>query len=218
MRLVGLYCFRYDHQLVPDLEENLSFCDETICIDDRKRTDKWYHEGQTRRALLQAAREAAADWVLCVDPDERFERRAGEVIRRIIREKRKAIYRFHFRELYTPDSYRVDGIWGQKSKDILFPLMSEQKFMNLRVHSQWAPVNREYRIIHTGLNLYHLKMIDPANREARQQLYSELDPNSEIQAHGYDYLTDETDLALEHIAHDRHYNPPYSREYQITQL
>lgn len=218
MKLVGLYSYRYDHQLVPALEDNISFCDETICFDDRERSEKWYHEGRMRRKLLDAAREAGADWVLCIDPDERLEPRAGDVIRRIIRDRRPAIYRFHFRELYAPDAYRVDGIWGQKSKDILFPLLPGQKHMNLRVHSPWAPVNREYKIIHTGLNLYHFKMIDPANRKARQELYSELDPGANIQAMGYDYLIDETGLQVESISAERMYTPAYDPKYLITQL
>ncbi|MBA8905583.1 hypothetical protein [Aminobacter ciceronei] len=56
----------------------------------------------------------------------------------------------------------------------------------------------------SGLNLYHLKMIDPARRSARRDLL--LDPHRRDQAIGY--LADETGVQLEAIPADRSYHPP----------
>lgn len=218
MRLVAAFSHRYDGQLVPDLLENLWFCDEVISVDDSGNNVTWYHEGEMRERLREMARSAGADWLLCIDPDERLEKAAGAVIRSLIEDMRTVVYRFHFREMYTPSSYRVDGVWGEKVKDVLFPLLPDQEFMSLPVHSQWAPVNAEYSREHTGLNIYHLKMIEPANRVARAELYRGLDPEHRIQSIGYDYLSDETGILLEDIAAGREYLPPYRPDYGITQL
>ncbi|MRX37184.1 hypothetical protein GJR93_29645 [Aminobacter sp. MDW-2] len=59
----------------------------------------------------------------------------------------------------------------------------------------------------SGLNLYHLKMIDPARRSARRDLL--LDPHRRDQAIGCDYLADETGVRLETIPADRSYHPPH---------
>lgn len=61
----------------------------------------------------------------------------------------------------------------------------------------------------SGLNLYHLKMIDPARRSARRDPYSFLDPHRRDQAIGYDYLADATGVQLEPIPPDRRYHPPH---------
>jgi len=48
-------------------------------------------------------------------------------------------------------------------------------------------------------NLYHLKMVDIEDRKNRAALYNALDPNKEMQAIGYDYLFDDTNLKIEKI-------------------
>jgi hypothetical protein len=76
----------------------------------------------TRHRPPPAARTIGADWVLAVDPDERFARRAAGPIRWRTLIKRNIVYGFNFREVYTPTTYRVDGIWGEKVRWNLFPL------------------------------------------------------------------------------------------------
>jgi len=215
-RLIAVYSFRHDADLVPDMLANLDFVDDVIGNDDRARTDVWYHEGQTRQALIERARDAGADWILGVDPDERFERKAGRAIRRLIRTDEKVIYSFRFRELWTPTSYRSDGIWGTKSRPSLFPVKPGQTFHNLPVHSPWHPANADYQIQQTEINLYHLKMIRPENRLDRRDLYNSLDPDRAIQAIGYDYLADETGCELTEIGR-RRYRPEYRDDYKIRQ-
>lgn len=217
IKLIALYSFRYDYNLVPDLIKNVEgFVDDFISWDDRKNDALWYHEGNIRRALIEKAREAKADWVICVDPDERFEKNAGRQIRELITKKEPNIYSFKFREMWTPTQYRIDGVWGTKKKWILFPLLPNQEFMNLKVHSGWAPINSNYKQIETDINLYHLKMIFPENRESRKEIYNKLDPNKEIQPIGYDYLTDEATLQLESIPSNREYFPPFNPDYKYT--
>jgi hypothetical protein len=219
-KLFAVTSFRYDQQLVPDMIQNLNFVDGFILHDDRNNSDVWYHEGKQRNELINAARRAEADWVLCIDPDERFEQSAGDKIRKLIANTLdpKTIYGFKFRELFHPTRYRSDGVWGEKHKFVLFPLLPGQKHSNQRVHSQWAPTNPEYNKILTDINLYHLKMIDPLNRIARSKLYEELDPNNEYQSIGYSYLRDESNIILESIQPGREYFPAYSNKQEIVQI
>lgn len=218
-KLVAAYAFRYDAPLVPDMRKNIEgFVDDFVEWDDRKNEAKWYHEGETRLALIEQAKAKGADWIIAIDPDERFEKNAGRVIRAAIKEKRKLVYYFKYRELYTPDSYRVDGVWGEKLRYTLFPVYPGQEFHNYKVHSPWHPINTDYGREALDVNLYHLKMIDPKNRVARKKLYQELDPEKGIQKTGYDYLDDESGLTLEKIPAGREYYPPYNPDYQIKQL
>lgn len=217
-KLVALYAYRYDAQLVPDLVKNIEgFVDDFIEWDDRKNDQLWYHEGETREYLRNEARKIGADWVLCVDPDERFEKDAGDKIRKIIQTNQKIIYGFFFRELYKPNAYRVDDIWAHKTKYVLFPLLAGQEFMNYKAHSQWAPINSDYSKELQDINLYHFKMINPQNRQVRKNLYKKLDPRNDIQKIGYDYLTDEKNIKLEEIPKGREYFPEY-KDYGLKHL
>lgn len=219
-KLVLVYSFRYDANLVPDLIRNTKkFVDDYVFWDDRKDKDKWYHEGETRKKLIEEAIKKGADWILAMDPDERLEINAGRMIRDIIDKgsNEKKVYGFKFRELWKPTSFRSDGIWGQKVRYNLFPVHPNQKFMNLKVHSPWHPINDDYEFVMTDINLYHLKMIDPQNREDRKNLYKEIDKNNEIQAIGYDYLTIEEGIELKKITFARRYYPRYKKSYRIKQ-
>ncbi|PJR87879.1 hypothetical protein CN878_19515 [Ochrobactrum sp. 695/2009] len=214
-KVICLFAYRYDENLVPDLLENVApFTDGWIAWDDTKRTELWYHEGQVRRALVDAARDNGADWVLCMDPDERLEIGAKEKIRSLISGDPFIIWGVHFRELYSADSYRVDGLWGQKKRYNLFAIHEGQELMNNNVHSGWYPLNSGYSMKMSDINLYHLKMIDPANRKARADLYNKVD-TSGIQEIGYDYLADEDGMELITIAKDRMYAPFREKPLQI---
>jgi hypothetical protein len=216
--IVALFAFRYDRTLVPDLLQNIApLVDGYISWDDTRNKELWYHEGSVRNGLIEAARSIGADWVLAVDPDERFEHRAAGAIRWRTLVKRNVVYGFNFRELYTPTSYRVDGIWGEKVRWNLFPLRRGQTFHRLPVHSPWHPTNPGVRFKRIGVNLYHLKMIDERNRTSRRDLYEKLDPRAEIQTIGYAYLTDESSLVLEPIPGGRDYQPAYRDDYRLTQ-
>jgi hypothetical protein len=215
------FSFRYDADLVLDLLENVApFTDGWLSWDDRDREDVWYHEGEVRNRLIKVALQMGADWLLPVDPDERFEARTRDVLPGLTREKRRTFLKFDYRELYTPDSYRIDGLWGTKWRYSVIPLFPNHTAANFPVHSPWYPhpPPSDYGIYNTNLNLYHLKMIDPANRIARRDLYTSLDPESKIQPIGYDYLTNEDNIELERIPLGREYHPPFRKTYCIRQI
>lgn len=210
-RIVALFSYRFDAHLIPDMLENIApLCDGWIAWNDTKRTDEWYHEGRIRNLLLAEAKARGADWALCIDPDERYEINTSNKIRELVSQSEHTIWGFHFRELYTVDSYRIDGIWGEKKRWNLFPLHMRQRHPNLRVHSEWAPTNSRYKKVMTDLNLYHFKMIDPINRVERTELYKKIDVEKQFQDIGYDYLMDETTIKLKKIESFQTYYPEYT--------
>ena len=95
------------------------------------------------------------------------------------------VWCFNLREMYAADEYRVDGVWGRKSQGRLFPIYRTpllkgitRRFPRKSLHAEFSP--RGFRHRNTGLNLYHLKMIDPARRRMRRDLYAALDPRIRI--------------------------------------
>lgn len=216
-KIIALFAYRYDEHLIPDLLENIRpFTDGWIAWDDTKRTDLWYNEGQIRRSLIEQARSSGADWVLAVDPDERYEQSLSVRISEMISGDRFNLWGFRFREMYAPDQYRVDGVWGDKVRFNLFALNPGQTFMDMHVHCPWCPTNPEYKHVLTDLNLYHLKMIDPQARKDRADLYDKVDVSG-LQTLGYDYLADETGIILENIPDGKGYSPYREKPLKLVQ-
>ena len=143
-----------------------------------------------------------------VDPDERFETAVAERIGRLLTTRRPTAWGFRLRELYTPDSYRIDGPWGRKVQHRLFRPYDPDTFPEKALHGPFVPESC-FRLKDSGLDLYHLKCIEPRRRSARRDLYNLLDPAGAHQAIGYDYLADETGMVLERIPAARGYMPPH---------
>lgn len=233
-RLLALVSFRDEMRYLPGLFENLAGqVDGVIALDDHS-TDgsrelveaqpllldllsmsdewKWMRDGPRQRRLTEAAWDHDADWLLAIDADERVERsfrsRAELEIRRAESEGHAALW-VPFRELWgAPDTVRVDGIWGEKRKPSLFKSDRAHRFHDRALHSIWAswpPANGEYPT--ADLRLYHLRMIESADREIRANRYRRLDPDREWQAIGYDYLVDEEGLELAPLEPGRDYAP-----------
>lgn len=210
---MAVFSYRHDAHLVPDLLENVApVVDGWVAFDDTASGEFFSGEPARRQALIARARELGADWVLAMDPDERLEIGAADRIRTLTRSVERIIWRFDVREMYASDSYRVDGVWGRKQQDRLFPLLPAQQFSARPYHGQWRPTEGGYTFKHSGLNLYHLKMIDPARRRARRDLYKRLDPQGAFQAIGYDYLAEEAGMVLEKIEAGREFNPPHRED------
>jgi glycosyltransferase involved in cell wall biosynthesis len=174
------------------------------------RTPHVWDEPRNKRLLLDAAARHGAEWVIALDADERVERdfraRADAVIDDADREGHLA-FAVHLRELWnSPTQYRADGIWGRKRVPRLFRLLPDHDPGDAELHGPWAPnqgraADGSFRI--ADLIVYHARMIDPADREARRRRYETLDPDCRWQAIGYAYLTDETGIVLEDVPADR---------------
>lgn len=214
--VLAVFSYRYDAHLVPDLLANIEpIVDGWVSWDDRNATASFTGDTERRKVLIEAAHKAGAQWILAVDPDERFEVGTAARLRQLVRMPGAVCWTFELREMYTPTAYRVDGVWGRKRQKRLFPVFDNQfpiaekgTFGSNPLHDAWVPPS--YRTLNSRLNLYHLKMIDPARRAARRDLYNALDPDRRYQKIGYDYLADDTGLELEEIPPGRRYLPPHT--------
>ncbi|MGO9483299.1 MAG: glycosyltransferase [Rhodomicrobium sp.] len=208
--LLGIFSYRYDAELVPDLLQNIEpAVDGWVAFDDRKAGGLFSSEPQRRKALIERARELGATWVLALDPDERIERGAATRIRALTAERQRVIWELNLREMFTPSAYRVDGVWGAKMQGRLFPVFDGALNSEQPLHGAWCDPAAGYSVLPAGLNLYHLKMLDPAQRLARRDLYNLLDPDRLYQKAGYDYLVDESDAVFEQIPPGRDFFPAH---------
>ena len=185
--IVAAYARRYEPQwLVDDLRENLSWVDGFAELDDRDRAEPWSNTAERVKRLFAIVREMGADTVFYTAPDERLQDGAGEVLRALAPGR----YSLNLRELWTPDSYRVDGTWGGRRR---------KRFYTLDDDSPVIPLN---------IDIYHLKMIEPENRAERARVHAAHN-TWDNRRRGFSYMTDETGLVLERIPQGRGYSPPY---------
>lgn len=193
-RIIAAFAYRYEPDwLIEQLRDNLSWVDGFAELDDRGRTEMWGNVHERTSALMHIAREMGADWVFYTAPDERLEDGAGDVLRRLAEKGKHDRYRLRLREMWTPDSYRVDGVWGRKWRTRFYRPGTTGKGRNVE------------------LNIYHLKMID--NRDERARVHS-LCNTWDNQARGFGYMTDENGLTLEPVLSDKGFSPPY-RPYEF---
>ncbi len=211
--IVGVFSFRYDAHLVPAMLASIEpMVDGWVCYDDRNADSVFSNEIRRRRLLLEAARGTGARWALAIDPDERYETALAPAIRALTDEDGPCCYTFALREMYGETVYRIDGVWGQKRQARLLSLQHGLCQPKDQLHLPWSYFIPGHRLIDTNFNLYHLKMITRARRQARAALYNFLDPDKRMQTLGYDYLADEADAAFEAIPEGRGYDPPHAED------
>jgi glycosyltransferase involved in cell wall biosynthesis len=178
----------------------------------------WDEPGNHRR-LVAAGLRHGAEWLVCLDADERVEREFRVRAERVIRRGRLlglSAYGVRIRSLWdSPDAIRVDGDWGRRFVPRLFRAQADHAFDDRPLHHFKAPM--QARILGryfplADLEVYHLRMQHPADRIARRQKYERWDPDGRWQARevGYAYLTDETGLRVRPIRPARHYAPQAS--------
>ena len=191
-RIIAAFAYRYEPDwMIEQLRENLSWVDGFAELNDRARTETWGNTLERTAALMEIVREMGADWVYYTAPDERLEYRAGAVLRDLAERGKHDRYRLRLREMWTPDSYRSDGVWGRKWRTRFYRPGTSGKGRNV------------------DLNIYHLKMIEPENRKERARVHS-LYNTWDNGSRGFDYMTDERGLVLERIPADRGFLPPYT--------
>lgn len=214
MRIVATFGIKTEPDwLVHELMKNLDWVDDFAIVDCRKRKELWIHEGEYRILQRKAAKAKKADWILTTSPDERWEKDSWHKLQPLVEaQKGKCIYQFKLRELYTPTEYRVDGIWGEKKRLRLYPVYPNQIIDYKPIQCASYPQNPDYWTEDVDLNIYHLKHIEPENREMRTKVFQWLDPTSEHQPGvGYSYLMDESNMKLETIPEGREYTPSYRK-------
>jgi len=189
--------------------ELLAACDSVLELlrvpPDRPAWD----EVGNHRALVEVALRHDAEWILCVDADERLEQDFRERAERVIRRGRLfgySAYAVRLRELWDDSGrYRVDGIWGRKAVARLFRARLDHEFDPAPLHGHKAPLQarRRGRFPLADLEVYHLAMLRPEDRVARRRRYELADPERRWQAIGYEYLTDTRGLELRAVTPGR---------------
>ena len=172
-----------------------------------ERNDEKFDETASREYLVRRAKELGGDWVICCDPDERFEIELLKQLRKLS-EKNHNGFVVSTRELWgSAYQYRCDGIWNMKERVLFFPLADKMTFnFPHRAHGPWIYNELAQNVKKLPYNAYHFKMITAKGRELRKNGLKFLDPHNEMQAIGYDYLVDTNGLKLEKIDKDKMYD------------
>ena len=167
-------------------------------------------ETENRYRLFTEAARLGAQWVICADADERFEtgfltrlreeadlgESSGQILRcvRIV-------------NLWNSVSqYRVDGACAPRYTVRMFKLPAAFTQRAQKMHQPWFPPELD-GAPHGYMNayLYHLRMIERADREMRFAKFSAVDPNREHQLAGYDHLVEESGLTLKYVVPGREF-------------
>lgn len=197
--------------LMNQFYKNMDFADDFAVLDCRNRDELWIHEGEYRRILREMALSKGADYIMFASADERYEKNAGKIIRAVVDSGSSDLFDMRLCELFTPNQYRVDDIWGKKRRVRLWRWMPHYEFANDPIQCQSYPKNTGKPIIPLDVNIYHLKMIEPENRRMRAAVFKELDKENQYQNIGYDYLYDNYGMELEEIPEGREYLPEYRK-------
>lgn len=214
--VLAAFSYRYDAHLVPDLLENIrSGIHGFVAWDDRAADVALSNEPHRRQELLAAARALGADWILCPDPDERFEQGIADWLPPLVRPEIKALWAFQLCEMYGPAHFRCDGSWGAKTVMRLFPLRAAEGPAAAVLHGPWVAASESFPLRDARLNLYHLRMASPRRRQLRRDLYAAADPERRFQDMGYDYLTDDRGMELAPVSADRAFHPPFVEDHGL---
>ena len=130
---------------------------------DPAEKDGW-DEPWNRERLVRAGQELAVDWFVAFDADERPAKCFWDAWPTLIAEADQAGavgIDQPLRELWdSPDTYRVDGIWGSKRKTAAFRnLGPAHEFDPAQWHGEWYPAQYlgSDAFVRTDIELYHLK-------------------------------------------------------------
>ena len=140
------------------------------------------------------------------------EDRLAEQIGPMTQEFGPVLWTFECREMFTPEQYRIDGLWGQRQRIRLFPCLPGMEPDDRTFHGSWTRNGLKLPQRQSGLNFYHLRMASPLRRRLRRDLYAHLDATRANQALGYDYLDDERGKEVCAIPDMRAYSPRYSED------
>lgn len=168
--------------------------------------DPFAFETRNRTILLNEALAEGADYMLCLDADERLEVNFLKQMREWLSMHTEVSLWAQVRDLWnSPRQYRIDGPWSKKQKPVMFPARSvrERQYHEGNVlHRSWLG----YEIKGSGTtavyNLYHLGSLTPELRQQRVRQHEIADPEHRWQK-DYTYLADETGLQVEKIPDGR---------------
>ncbi len=214
--VIAVFSYRYEAHLVSDFIANIRpFVHGYVAWDDRAATTALSSEPERRNRLLAEARKMGARWILVGDPDERIEAVLAERLPHMLQQGEGNLWGFTKREMFTPDSYRIDGLWREKLRPTLLPVAAIGKDLDKALHGEWIADRRGFRMQDAETNFYHFRMATPERRHLRREVYAAADPTRQYQSIGYDYLDDERAMVLERIPAGREFSPPFHEDHGL---
>lgn len=167
-------------------------------------------ESVNRHRLLTEAARLGARWVVCLDADERLDTASLPRLRDEARNGDRTGRPIRLLQLVNlwnaPDLWRADGPCGPRWAPRMFGIPATFTQRSPALHQPWFPPELDDAPrAHMDAILYHLRMIDRRDREARYEKFRSIDPDNRHQAVGYAHLVDETGLDLKPVRRERSY-------------
>jgi hypothetical protein len=195
-KLVVASAYRYEPAwLIREWSDHVSWADEVLLWDTRNEPAAWVPRAERVEWMMRAAEEVRADWVFILDMDERLSLDAPERLRAVAdawRPGKPFAFKFTLLEFFTPTQYRIDGVWGRKTRRRFFHLESRRRDM-------LTPCTRLKRplIAHT----HHLDPANDAARVAKHDNWNKWD-RAGRDGTGFGYLADRSGMVLQPIPED----------------
>ena len=210
-KVIAIFSYRHDAQLVPALLKNIApFVHGYAAWNDNVALSMRLNEPERRNRLNQVAKEMGADWILALDPDERFEPALAMRMEDLtLKRNAQTLWVFQLREMYSPTAWRSDGIWGRKTQTRLYPVQAVTDFLDKPLHGPWVVGVPGFVQRPTFLNLYHLRHATPERTQLRRDTYAAADPQRLFHPIGYDYLVDLRGATFTEIPPGREYFPTH---------
>jgi hypothetical protein len=193
-KLVVASAYRYEPTwLVDEWREHVSWADDVLLWDTRNEPAAWVPRAERVEWMMRAAEEVRADFVLILDMDERLSLDAPERLRAVAdawRPGKPFAFKFTLLEFFTPTQYRIDGVWGKKTRRRLFHLESRRRDM-------LTPCTRLKRPL-----IAHTKMMEESNAAVRAETFNRWntwDRAGRGGGEGFDYLADRSGMVLKTI-------------------
>ena len=149
---------------------------ETVLRNPRRETYAGWDDAANRRRLLDAAREAGADWVLFLDADERIDADDADALRRFVDSGADpgCAYGFRvFRMVGDDAHYDRAELWVYR----LFATAAGSELPRERLHLVPVPGSIPRQDwLKTTIRIKHLGGADEDRRRARLRKYEQADP------------------------------------------
>lgn len=151
----------------------------TIVSNDRPG---FHNEVALRKQLWDLTVSRGPDWILCLDADEVFERRASTELRRLVQDPGVFYYAFRLYDMWDPLHYREDAYWQAHKVHRIFLVRYVPGFSyewhESPLHCGRFPKN----VVDlpgklSYLRIKHFGWADPISRQEKYRRYMTLDPD-----------------------------------------
>ncbi|NPV91336.1 MAG: glycosyltransferase family 2 protein [Firmicutes bacterium] len=194
-----------DRYLARVLDEHKHYIDEAVIIDDgstdhsvnlcrsilrgiplhivSNSVSKFSNEVELRKQQWKATVETGPQWILNLDADEVFESKFRQGVRILIEDPDADVYYFRLYDFWDENHYREDNYWRAHTIYRPFLLRYRPGFVDewneMPLHCGRFPKNIAMLPLKLSeFRLKHLGWIDPGDRLAKYQRYTQLDQGS----------------------------------------